>query len=317
MQVEGATARPGSLQRQLRKERSALADLHLFALAGAPTAAVGVPLAVVLLVLLAAILHATWNAIAKALDQATAFWLIAVVETVWGAIVLAFARPPAAASWSLLSLSIALELAYNVFLLNAYRFGDLGEVYPLARGMAPLLVALAASLFLGEALSRLQILGLALVAGGLISLVSLGRRQDGRDPRSLGYALFTGLTISAYSFVDGVGVRHSPFGYAGVLFAVQGLCTAVGLYLWRGKALWQQSRRSLALGALGGILSPTAYTIVLWAQTQTHLAIVSALRETGVLFAALIGALFLRERFGARRILAAAVVTVGVLLLVG
>lgn len=317
--MEGATARPGSLQRQLRKERSALADFHLFALAGVPTAAVGVPLAVVLLVLLAAILHATWNAIAKALDQATAFWLIAVVETVWGALVLACSRPPAAASWSLLGLSIALELAYNVFLLNAYRFGDLGEVYPLARGMAPLLVALAASLFLGEALSRLQVLGLALVAGGLISLVSLGKRQAGRDPRSLGYALLTGLTISAYSFVDGVGVRlsHSPFGYAGVLFAVQGLCTAVGLYLWRGKALWQQSRRALALGALGGILSPTAYTIVLWAQTQTHLAIVSALRETGVLFAAVIGALFLRERFGARRILAAAVVTAGVLLLVG
>jgi len=283
-----------------------------------PSAAHAVPeLLVVLVVLFAAVLHASWNAIVKSVDQVMAFWMIAAVETLWGAGVLLAAPRPAPQSWSFLAVSIALELAYNVFLLNAYRFGDLGDVYPLARGMAPLLVAVVASAFLSESLDLLQVAGLLLVAGGLFSLVRVGAGR--RDRRALGYALLTGVTIAAYSLVDGVGVRlsQSPLGYAGVLFLLQGFLTAVGLTLWRGPGLLRQPRRWLALGAIAGILSPCAYSMVLWAQTQARLAVVSAVRETGVLFAAVLAALVLHERFGARRIVAAAVVTAGILLLIG
>ncbi len=274
---------------------------------------------VVVAVLAASFLHASWNVLAKATkDQVVGFGVIAITAALWGALVLVVVGGPARASWPYLAVSAAIHVGYNVTLLNSYRFGELSRVYPLARGIAPLLVAGAAAVLTGETLDLAQIVGVGVVAGGLTSLVWIRGGRSLRDRRAVGLALATGVAIAGYSVVDGLGVRRSasPLGYAGALFLVESLVVAAGVGIRRGRSLLLAGRRAWAFGVAGGLLSVTAYSLVLWAQTRAALATVSALRETSVVVAALMGTVLLREGSGGKRVAAAAVVACGVALVV-
>jgi drug/metabolite transporter (DMT)-like permease len=298
---------------------------------------------VVGVVLAAAVCHAGWNLLAKAMDdQVVAFWTMNAAAVVCGVALLGAAASPAPSAWPYLAVSVALHVGYNTTLLGSYRLGELSQVYPLARGMAPLLVTAGAAVFAGEHLGPGRLAGVAIVAGGLVSLVSLGGRGDDRSPdggdgvpsgdvlaqrprqgvgdrRAVALAVGTGILIAAYSLVDGLGVRSSgsPLGYAGVLFTLESTLMVVGLAAWRRHLLPGRPRATWALGAGAGVLSVATYGAVLWAQTRLALGLVSALRETSVVAAALLGAFVLHEGSGWRRVLAAGVVCAGVAVLVG
>jgi drug/metabolite transporter (DMT)-like permease len=274
---------------------------------------------VVGVVLASSVLHAAWNALTKVMpDQFTAFALLAATESVWGAAVWAATGGPRMGSWPFLAGSAVIHVAYSITLLNSYRFGDLSQVYPLARGLAPLMVAGLAALVAGETLAPLQIGGVAVVAGGLTSLVGLRAFRRLGDRRGVVLAVATGVGIAAYTVIDGLGVRRAggALSYAGPLFLLQGVvvCAILTALLARRRRLVPE--RNWWLGVLAGLLSVTTYWMVLWAQTRAALALVSALRETSVVTGALIGSLFLSEGKTWRRVGSAAVVAVGVVLLV-
>ncbi|MHB8246973.1 MAG: EamA family transporter [Acidimicrobiales bacterium] len=285
-------------------------------------AAVGVSQAkgvVVAVVLVAAVAHAGWNLLAKLMDdQVVAFWLINATAVVCGAGMWAIAGTPRTSAWPYLATSVVLHIAYNLTLLNSYRFGDLNQVYPLARGLAPLLVTGGAALVAGEGLGTLQLVGVAVIAGGLVSLVWLGGAAPTGGRRSIVLAALTGVLIATYSLSDGLGVRHAhdTIGYAGMLFVVESSILVIGLAAWRRRVLPELSCSGWTLGIVGGALSVAAYGAVLWAQTRLALGVVSALRETSVVAAAVLGGIFLHEGSARRRLVAALVVCAGVALLV-
>ncbi len=274
---------------------------------------------VVAVVLAAALAHAGWNLLAKLMDdQVVAFWLINAACVVCGAGMWVIAGSPRTSAWPYLMTSVVLHVAYNVALLNSYRFGDLSQVYPLARGMAPLLVTGGAALVAHENLGGLQLLGVAVIAGGLVSLVWLRDTAAAGARRPILLAALTGIVIGAYSLSDGLGVRHAhdTVGYAGALFFLESSILVIGLATWRRRVLPGVPNSGWALGALAGALSVATYGAVLWAQTRLELGVVSALRETSVVAAAIFGAVFLHEGSARRRVVAALVVCAGVALLV-
>lgn len=224
---------------------------------------------------------------------------------------------PAAASWPFLIASVLLHQAYFTTLLLAYRFGDLSQVYPIARGAAPLLVALAAWLIAGEALSAAQVTGLVIVSGGLISLAWRGRADPPVAPGAVGFALLTSVSIGLYSICDGLGVRRAgdELAYIAWLFVLSGV-PILAFTCWRRRGrliVLLRDHGKVGLGA--GQVTALAYGLVIWALGQAPMALVVTLRETGVIFAAAIGALVLKEPFGPRRIAAAAVIVAGAALL--
>jgi drug/metabolite transporter (DMT)-like permease len=272
---------------------------------------------VVPVVLIAAALHSAWNALVKTVGDRLA--LMAVMGATTAAICLPAAvivSAPRSAAWLELGASAMLHTIYNLLLIEAYREGEFNQVYPVARGTAPPTVAVAAALVVGETLSLEQVTGLLVISGGLFSLAA-GHRPGSR--RALGFALLTGLAIAAYTVVDGVGVRkaHATLGYISWLFLASGLLMPIALAA--GRRLTQQAveipRELIGRGALAGTLSLVAYGLVLWAQTSGELAVVAALRETSVVFAALIGAVALHEQLAARRVIASVVVAAGAALL--
>ncbi len=273
---------------------------------------------VVAAVLTAMLLHAAWNAGAKAMgDHVAAFFVIGATSLVAGTVFCLVAPAPRGAALPFLVASIAIHVVYNTTLLNSYRFGDLGQTYPLSRGLAPVLVALGAFVVAGETPRPQQLVGLAVVCGGLVSLATV-RGNHASDRRAVVLAVLTGIAVAAYTVVDGLGVRRSGsvLGYAGLLFAFQEVAVLAGLALARGRTVLSDTWRLRYAGVLAGAASVTAYTLVLWAQTRTALATVSALRETSVVAGAVMGTVFLHEGHGRRRIAAAFVVALGVSLLV-
>lgn len=269
-------------------------------------------------VLLAALLHATWNALAHAIrDQVVGFTLIGATYAVASAAVVPFVTAPAAASRPFLLGSVAVHALYNLLLVLAYRLGDFGQVYPLARGTSPLVVAAVSVGLLGERLTAVQLGAVALISAGLGSLVLAGGspRRGGRA--AVLAAVATGLAIATYTVLDGVGVRRagSVAGYASWLFLLQGPVVPLVALAVRRRRLLDQLRPHAAVGAASGLLSLAAYGLVLWAQTRGALAAVAALRETSVVFGAAIGALVFHERFGRARLLAAVLVAAGIGLL--
>lgn len=280
-------------------------------------AASSVPVVVALAMGAAAVAHASWNALAKsAPDQWAVFAVLGVSEFGCAVVLLALGQLPSAAAWPYLLISTALHVPYVLGLLLAYQDGDLGQVYPVARGTAPVLVAVVAPLLTGEVLSPAAAAGVAVVALGLVSLA--GRPTGRAARRALLLAVAVGVAIAAYSLSDGLGVRHShsALGYAAALFALQGLAVPVAVLLsGRRRAVLAALPRCWWRGALAGVLSVTAYSLVLWAQARTGLALVAALRETSVVVAALIGAVLLREGFGRRRVLASLLVAAGAILI--
>jgi drug/metabolite transporter (DMT)-like permease len=273
------------------------------------------PLTVTGAVLIAAVTHAVWNAIAHGIkDQTLAFALIGVGGIAASIPLVIVAAMPRAACWPYLLASVAIHVFYNLLLMQCYRLGEFGQVYPLARGTSPLVVTVLAAIFVHENLAWPQIAGVLVVSAGLAALVLAGRRP-GRA--AFLAAVGTGLTIAAYTTVDGVGVRASgsPTGYIGWLMILESLCVPMFAVVRRRDVLLKQPKRILGAGLAAGALSVLAYGLVLWAQTRGALAPIAALRETSVIFGAIIATLIFREPFGRTRILATFLVAGGIVLL--
>ncbi len=273
--------------------------------------------AIIAVVIGAGALHACWNAIAKQVaDRLVAFGWISVASMAAGGLVLAVAGLPARAAIPFAITSAVIHIGYNLGLMNSYRLGAFNQTYPIARGTSPLVVAVGAYFLADEHLGVAALIGIVTLAAGLMSLaVSAGRVTRGDLP-AVGAAVLTGLTIAAYTITDGLGVRHAndPLAYAALLFVLQGPPMLVVALARRPLAAWRDTA-TMRRGVAAGLLSTVAYGIVLWAQTRAPLAEVAAIRETSVVFAALIGVAVLGEGFGRRRVVAAVVIATGIVLI--
>jgi drug/metabolite transporter (DMT)-like permease len=273
---------------------------------------------VTLLLLLAGVLHATWNAMAKAIeDQLVAFGLLGGSAAVVAGVALPFTGLPAGASVGYAVVSAVIHVGYNLSLMRSYRLGDFGQTYPLARGTSPLLVAVGALVFAHEGLGPLQLAGVATVAGALVALVLTGGRRSRPGTAATLAAVLTGVAIATYTVVDGLGVRHAgnSFAYIALLFVLQGPVLAVAAgWCRRDDPAWR-SWPTVTAGLGAGVLSLAAYGIVIWAQTRGPLAVVSALRETSVISGSLIAVVVFHERFGWRRVPPAVAVVAGIVLI--
>ena len=274
----------------------------------------------VVIVLLAALSHAIWNAMVKASGERGATFSVVVVTGGAAGLIGVLVLPlPDAAAWPYLVLSMFVHYGYYGFLMLSYRHGDLSHVYPLARGAAPLVVALGALIFAGERLSMVSTAGLLLASAGIMSLAFERGVPRGGDLKPVLFALGTGVLIAFYTVVDGLGVRASaaPLSYIFWLQFVEGLPLTLWLIFRRPQAFFGQARRSWLRGIGGGLLAFLAYSLVIFAMSRGGMAHISALRETSTLFAALIGAYLLKEAPGGagRRIAAAGLVAAGVVTL--
>lgn len=268
-------------------------------------------------VLLAALLHAGWNALIKGgHDKTLDTALIHGMACLLAVPLVAVAGWPAPAAWPFVAASVAIHCGYYTALVGAYRHGDLGFAYPLMRGSAPLIVAVAGATALGERPTPLAWAGIAAVSAGVLAIGLSPSRTGGHRGKATAFALGNAAIIAAYTLVDGLGVRAagSALSYIGTLFLLEGLPFLAGvLWLRRGDAgLLRQVRQRWPVATAGAAASLAAYGISLWAMTRAPVASVAALREVSVLFAALIGAWWLKERFGPARAAGTALVVGGV-----
>jgi drug/metabolite transporter (DMT)-like permease len=274
---------------------------------------------VFLAVLFAALCHAGWNALIKVgLDPLSTTTLIAIGSAVVGLVCLPVAGMPAIAAWPWIVTSVFLHLLYFAALIESYRTGDLGQVYPIARGSAPLMTAAASLIFVGEQLSLASWIGIATLAVGVLLLSARGGRELARiDRRAIGFAFLTALTICAYSVVDGIGARVSLNPQSYVLWLLVGNALALVPYaLWRDRGAMGPALRHFWLrGLAGGALQALSYGIALWAMTLAPIAIVASLRETSVLFGTAIAVVVLKEPVHAIRIAAAVLIVCGLVLI--
>ena len=269
---------------------------------------------VVAAVLLGALLHAGWNALVKSsTDKALDTALIHLIGSLLAIPLVLVVGLPEPAAWPYIAASVTIHIAYYVALVRAYQHGDLGLTYPLMRGTAPLLVALSASSALGETLSPLAWAGVLGVSCGVLAL-GLSRHAI-ESPRAVAFALTNAVVIAIYTVVDALGARASgnALQYVATLFLLDGWPFALIIFLRRGPHqswAYARGRWKLATGAAAASLG--SYGIALWAMTVAPVAIVAALRETSVLFAALLGTWFLREKFTPRRAVGTALIVLGV-----
>jgi drug/metabolite transporter (DMT)-like permease len=273
---------------------------------------------VVALVLLAALLHACWNAVVKSdSDRLVSMGLVMLAGALLGLAVVPFVPFPETVAWPYLAASVLIHNFYYFFLLKAYRWGDLSHVYPISRGLGPLLVALVSGRLIGEHLAPHEIAGVVLVSCGIASLAFGHGLPRGKEWRPVIYAVLTGVTISAYTIADGLGARHAgnALSYIAWLNVVEGPWVFLLALAMRRGGIVLYLRRSWWRGLAGGVVATCAYGIAIWALSLGAMAHVAALRETSVIFAAAIGAILLREGFGYRRIVAAAIVAAGLVLM--
>jgi drug/metabolite transporter (DMT)-like permease len=265
------------------------------------------------IVLFAAFLHASWNALVKgANDRALTLAGVACTHTLVGIVMIAVSAPPAQASWPMIATSSIVHFGYYVLLFQAYRLGDLSQVYPISRGVAPALVAIGAYLAIGERLTGSEWLGLALITLG-IGVLSIQRGAAKADRRAIGVAILLGVSIAAYSVADGIGVRWSgsSTGYTGWLFLFESP-VVLGILAWRKRNGTPFNAKVFAMGLLGGLFAAVAYGLVLYVKTFAPIGAVSAVRESSVVVAALIGVIVFGERPWRGRLVAAAIVAAGV-----
>ena len=270
------------------------------------------------MVLGAAVLHAAWNALVKVnADRLVMIAIMMMSQVAVAMLVVPFVAFPTSESWPYIWASIALNTAYCVFLVSAYRYGDLSHVYPISRGSAPLIVAFVSAVVVGETLTRQAGLSVVVIALGIMSL-TLTRGADGfREPKAILYALGTGMFIAGYTVVDGLGARlaDSAHSYTFWVHLFNGIpITLLALYLRRGRVI-VSVRKSWKVGVLGGIISLLAYWIVIWAMTQAPMALVSAVRETSMVFAVLLGVFVLKERLDLTRLVSTGVTLIGAVML--
>jgi drug/metabolite transporter (DMT)-like permease len=270
-------------------------------------------------VLCAAACHAGWNAAVKgSLDPLRGTALTAIGASIVALLFVPFVGVPALASWPYVAASILVHVVYFAALIESYRTGDMGQVYPIARGSAPLLTAAATTLIVGEQLGWLGWIGIDLLAGGVLLLSMRGGRDLARlDKRSVGFALLTAITICGYSLVDGIGARLSGNAHAYTVWMFVGNGIGMALYaLARGQGADVPTiLRHWRIGFGGGGLQLFSYGIAIWAMTVAPIAIVAALRETSVLFGAAIAVIWLKEPLRPTRLAAALIIVIGLVLI--
>ncbi len=268
---------------------------------------------VALLVLLSALMHAGWNFVVKAsADRFLDYTGLSVAGALVAACTLPWMPLPAGASWPWLATTVFIHVGYYLLLMRAYQHADLSLAYPLMRGSAPVLVALAAPLA-GDVLTPGLLLGIALVACGIAMPVWIGIRRGGVSKPGLSYGFATAGVIALYTIVDGVGARLSgnAISYTLWLFFLNAWLV-LGVAFWRrGSAAFTHLQRRWLFSLLGSVLTMGSYGIVLWAMTIASIPAVAALRETSVIFAALLGTWLLKERMGRWRIAGALLVALG------
>lgn len=270
-------------------------------------------------VLAAAAMHAGWNAVVKiSLDPLLSVVLIALAAAAVSAACLPFVEVPRGPVWYWIGSSVLLHAGYKLFLVRAYRAGELGQVYPLARGAAPLIVGAVSVAFLGERLGLYQVLGIFVLVAGIWSMAFRGgHKVDRLDGAAVFFAIGTSFFIASYTLVDGTGARQatSAASYTLYLFLIDGLLIATICFAMRGIDGFRRMAREWRSGLAGGAMSLGSYWIAIWAMTQAPIAAVAALRETSVLFAVAISAIALREPLTRWRAGAALVIVGGVVLL--
>ena len=269
---------------------------------------------VLVVVLLSALLHAGWNAMVRASgDKLMASLLVACGAAALALPLLPWLPLPAAASLPFLLASAAIHVAYFLLVARAYRDADLGLAYPLMRGTAPLLTALAAAAWLGEVPDAVAALGIALVCAGVLALAGAARHHAGRQSGAILAALANAGVIALYTVIDGQGVRLAghALAYSAWLFVLTALLLLATALLWRKPAGLRVPAGAARILLLGGTGTLGAYSLVLWAMAQAPIASVAALRETSIVFAALIGTLLLHEPLGRWRLLAVVMVGAG------
>ena len=270
-------------------------------------------------VLFAAACHAGWNAVIKVgFDPLATTVLIAVGAGIVAVPLAPFVGVPVSEAWPWLIASVILHLGYYIGLIEAYRAGDMGQVYPIARGSAPLMTALLSPFLIGEHVGPIALVGIIILGSGIFLLSLRGGRDLARiDRRAVGFALFTAATICAYSLVDGIGARVSgnPHAYTVWLMMQNGIVMLLYGLARRREAFMAEVRFHWKSGLIAGALSFAAYGIVIWAMTQAPIALVAALRETSVLFGAAIAVVFLKEPLRATRIVAAVMIVLGLALI--
>ncbi|MFK7754030.1 MAG: EamA family transporter [Sedimentitalea sp.] len=271
---------------------------------------------IVALILSAALLHAVWNTIIKtAADRTTTLGLVALGHVLPGAVMVALLPLPSAESFVYIALSTVVHFGYFYFLGRAYHYGDLSIVYPIARGIVPALVSLWAWLLLGEVLPALVWGGIGLIIAGIL-LSNWGALRSGIGRQALFLSVATGLCISVYSLVDGVGVRLSGNTLSYWAWgAFLHLFIATFALVRKRQTLASLPMRVWAVGIAGGMVSMTAYGLVLYAKNFAPLGAVSALRETSVIFATVIGFVLLKEGNWKRRLGAAVIMSCGIALI--
>ncbi|WP_232511935.1 DMT family transporter [Herbaspirillum sp. meg3] len=273
---------------------------------------------ITVIVLFAALLHASWNALIKSgrdvlMDTA----LVAAGATTVAAPLLLFFAPPPLASWPYLLTSIVLHIGYYLTLVGTYRAGDMNLGYPLMRGIAPLLVALISVIIFHESLSPAMWLGIAGISGGIISLSLLAGNLHSGVRKVMLFAFANASLIAMYTMVDAAGVRQAGNAPNYVLWMsfLEGMPFAA-LVLWlRRRAFVAHARLHWRRGIIGGTFSMLAYGIALWAMTKAPTAAVASLRETSVIFAAFISAFLLKEKLSFARWLGAAMILGGIVAL--
>ena len=271
---------------------------------------------VLLAVLIGALLHASWNALVKSsTDKTLDTALIQVLCSLFALPVCWYVGLPDPQVWPYIGTSLLVHVAYYFALAGAYRHGDLGLAYPLMRGTAPVLVALSSFVVLGEVLTPLAWMGVLGVSAGLLCLGAGGAVL--RQKKALAFALSNAVLIAIYTVVDAKGARLSGhvLQYAALLFALDGWPFAL-LVLWHRKgAVMPYVRGRWRLAACGAGASLASYSIALWAMTVAPVALIAALRETSVLFAALFGAWLLKEPWTRMRVFGTVFILTGVITL--
>lgn len=266
-------------------------------------------------ILAAAAMNAAWNTAVKVGgDQLTVMAITTLIGSLVSLPAIAFIKMPDTGSWMLLGLSIVIHTVYHLVLPLAYRAGDLGQVYPMARGAAPLFVTLAAALLLSEIPHTLGIVGVACISCGVLALAIRRRTDQQGASRGVRYALLTGALIAAYTVVDAMGARlaGSVLGFAVILTVGDGIATALVVLAWKGANAFRVDTRTLGLCTFAGVMQVGAYWIAVWALSQAPMGAVSALRESSVLFIGLISKFILNERFGKQRAISSLLIFVGI-----
>lgn len=272
------------------------------------------PFDVVLLVLLGACLHATWNALVKSgSDKQLDSTMVALGASVASIAALPFVPLPAMAAWPYILASVCIHFTYYQLVGAAYKHGDIGLVYPLMRGAAPLIVAISTGIFLGETLTPLMYAGIATISGGVLAL-AFEARGGGSTGRAVGVALLNALVISLYTYVDGIGARAAghPIAYTLWICILPPIPLFAFAFATRGtNTVLRHVRSTWKRGLFGGAGSVASYGLALYAMTKAPIAAVAALRETSILFALLISVLILKERASPWRYVAGAIIACG------